>query len=66
MLKSADGLTASMTGEITAVGTSNASTVASGNTINVYAAEGQDVNQLAEIISEKLDEMTRRKGAIFA
>ena len=73
MLKSADGLTASMTGEITAVGTSNTSTVASGNTINaggntinVYAAEGQDVNQLAEIISEKLDEMTRRKGAIFA
>lgn len=73
MLKSADGLTASMTGEITAVGTSNASTVASGNTINaggntinVYAAEGQDVNQLAEIISEKLDEMTRRKGAVYA
>lgn len=73
MLKSADGLTASMTGEITAVGTSNASTFASGNTINaggntinVYAAEGQDVNQLAEIISEKLDEMTRRKGAVYA
>lgn len=73
MLKSADGLTASMTGEITAVGTSNASTVASGNTINaggntinVYAAEGQDVNQLAEVISEKLDEMTRRKGAVYA
>jgi hypothetical protein len=62
-----------MTGEITAVGTSNASTVASGNTINaggntiiVNAAEGQDVNQLAEIISEKLDEMTRRKGAVYA
>ena len=73
MIKSADGLTASMTGTVTAVGTTGASSLeggttinAGGNTINVYASEGQDVNQLAEVISEKLDEMARRRGAVYA
>ena len=34
--------------------------------INVYGAEGQDVNALAEVIAEKLENLTRRKGAIYA
>lgn len=73
MTKTANGLTASMTGTVTAVGTSGTASLGGGttvntggNTINVYAAEGQDVNQLAEVISEKLDDMTRRKGAVYA
>lgn len=72
MLKSADGLTASMTGTVTAVGTSNASTVTGttvnngGNTINVYAAEGQNVEELAQVIAIKLEQMTKRKGAVYA
>ena len=34
--------------------------------INVYGAEGQNVNVLAEVIAEKLENLTRRKGAIYA
>ena len=34
--------------------------------INVYAAEGQNVNDLANVIAEKLEDMTRRKGAVYA
>ena len=34
--------------------------------INVYGAEGQDVNALAEVIAEKLENLTRRKGAVYA
>ena len=34
--------------------------------INVYGAEGQNVNALAEVIAEKLENLTRRKGAIYA
>ena len=35
-------------------------------TINVYGAEGQNVNDLAEVIADKLEEMTNRKGAAYA
>lgn len=35
-------------------------------TINVYGAEGQNVNDLAEKIAEKLEDMTKRKGAVYA
>ena len=35
-------------------------------TINVYGAEGQNVNDLANVIAEKLDDMTRRKAAAYA
>ena len=73
MTKTANGLTASMTGTVTAVGTTGASSLeggttinSGGNTINVYASEGQDVNELAQVISEKLDEMARRRGAVYA
>lgn len=73
MLSASDGLTASMTAEVMAYG-ANASTL-SGNettynggsvTINVYGAEGQNVNDLAEIIAVKIGDMTRRKGSVYA
>ena len=33
--------------------------------INVYGAEGQSVDALAEKISYKLEEMTRRRSAVY-
>jgi hypothetical protein len=39
---------------------------AGGNTINVYASEGMDVEQLAQTIAYKLEEMTAAKGATYA
>lgn len=35
-------------------------------TINVYGAEGQNVNDLAESIAQKLEDMTRRKELTYA
>jgi hypothetical protein len=35
-------------------------------TINVYGAEGQDVNSLAQTIAQKLEDMTRRKEVVYA
>lgn len=34
-------------------------------TINVYGAEGQDVNELANRIAYKLEEMTQRRSAVY-
>ena len=34
-------------------------------TINVYGAEGQDVNDLANRIAYKLEEMTQRRSAVY-
>jgi len=72
MVGQMDGLTASMSAEVSAYGAPG--TLAGENTtynggaisINVYASEGQDVNSLAETIAEKLEDMTARKGAIYA
>ena len=73
MLNATDGLTASMTTEVTAYG-ANASTL-TGNettynggsvTINVYGAEGQNINDLADAIAVRLETMTRRKGSVYA
>lgn len=74
MLKATDGLTASMTTEVSAYGsepsTLSGSEVNNYNggsiSINVYGAEGQNINDLAEIIAIKLDNMTRRKGSVYA
>ena len=73
MLKSTDGLTTSMTAEVSAYASgasalSGSETTVNGGsiTINVYGAEGQNVNDLAEIIAVKLDDMTRRKGSVYA
>lgn len=35
-------------------------------TMNIYAAEGQNVNELAEIIAVKLQDMTNRRAAVYA
>lgn len=74
MLKATDGLTASMTTEVSAYGsepsTLSGSEVNNYNggsiSINVYGAEGQNINDLAEVIAIKLDNMTRRKGSVYA
>ena len=67
-----NGLTASMSAQIDAYGVAS---TAGGNytnynggavTINVYGAEGQNVNDLAEIIAVKLQTLTERKGAVYA
>ena len=67
------GLTASMSADITAHGTVNGALAGSGSTytggavtINVYGAEGQNVSELAQIIAVKLQDMTARKGAVYA
>lgn len=74
MLKSTDGLTTSMTAEVSAYA-SGASALSGSEvnnfnggsiSINVYGAEGQNVNDLAELIAVKLDDMTRRKGSVYA
>ena len=73
MTSTMEGLTGSMTAEVSAYGTSGAAMVGDttnitgGNiAINVYGAEGQDVNSLADVIAEKLEDMTNRKGAVYA
>lgn len=74
MLNATDGLTASMTADVTAYGV-QASTLSGSEvnnfnggsiSINVYGAEGQNINDLAEVIAIKLDNMTRRKGSVYA
>lgn len=74
MLNATDGLTASMTAEVTTYG-AQASTLSGSEvnnfnggsiSINVYGAEGQNINDLAEVIAIKLDNMTRRKGSVYA
>lgn len=73
MLNATDGLTTSMTAEVSAYGSNasafsgDATTINGGNvTINVYGAEGQNVNDLAEVIAVKLENLTRRKGSVYA
>lgn len=72
MIGQMEGLTGSMTAEVNAYGTSGAATVGDTTnynggaiTMNIYGAEGQDVNALAEVIAERLGEMTRRKEVVY-
>jgi len=72
MAKAADGFTASMSSEFNAYGAGGAATVGDTTnynggaiTMNIYGAEGQDVNTLAEVIAERLGEMTRRKEVVY-
>ena len=72
MVDSMDNLTSSMTAEVNAYGAGEAATVGETNnyhggdiTMNIYGAEGQDVNALAEVIAERLGEMTRRKEVVY-
>lgn len=71
MTDSMDGLTGSMSTEVNAYG-SDASQLGSSNvynggniSINVYGAEGQNVDDLAKQIAYRLEEMTRRKEAVY-
>ena len=72
MADSMNDLTYSMTGEVSAVSADsgilgNTSNYTGGTiNINVYGAEGQDVNSLADIIAQKLEDMTRRKESVYA
>lgn len=72
MARSMNGLTGNMTATVTANGSASAlagnSTNYNGSpvTINVYAAEGQDVNSLANVIADKLEAMTARKKVVYA
>ena len=72
MVSEMNGLTYSMNGTVTAYGT-DSSLVGSGSvyngggvTINVYGAEGQDVSTLAEIVAQKLGDITKRKELAYA
>ena len=73
MTESMDDLTVSMNNDIkayspdTATVSENNSIYNGGNvTINVYGAEGQDINDLARTIAQKLEDMTRRKELAYA
>lgn len=73
MMGQMEDLTGSMTAEVTANGVGGSAALGDTTTINggaisinVYGAEGQDVNSLAEVIAEKLEDMTARKGAVYA
>jgi phage-related protein len=73
MVGEMSGLTASMNANVTAYGTGSAATLGNSTTynggaitINVYGAEGQDVNSLADTIAQKLGDMTRRKELVYA
>lgn len=71
MVNSMDGLTGSMTAEVNAYGSGGASTLGTstyngGNiSINVYGAEGQNTDDLAKQVAYRLEEMTRRKEAVY-
>ena len=73
MLGNMEGLTGSMTAQVSAYGAQGAARLGETTnynggsvTINVYGAEGQSTNELAETIAKKLEDMTRRKGVIYA
>lgn len=72
MLDSMEGLTGNMTAEVSAYGAQGAAMLGNNSTynggaitINVYGAEGQDVNSLADVIAVRLEEMTTRKAAVY-
>lgn len=72
MVDSMSGITANMSANVTAYGSADAlggtsNTYNGGNiTLNIYGAEGQNVNDLANIIAVKLQDMTNRRGAVYA
>ena len=62
----AGNMSASITATAVPGGLGTANTYNGGAvTINVYGAEGQDVNALADVIAYKLEEMTRRRQAVY-
>lgn len=72
IVKDMSDLTGNMSATVTAYGAQasgmidESTTFNGGNiTLNVYGAEGQNVNELAEVIAVKLENMTRRKKVIY-
>lgn len=71
MMSDMNGLTASMTADVSAYNSGEAlggTTNYNGGavTINVYGAEGQSVNELADVIANKLEDMTKRRQMVYA
>lgn len=72
MIDDMNGLTASMSANVSAYGSGEplggTSNTYNGGavTINVYGAQGQNVNDLANAIALKLQDMTARRGAVYA
>lgn len=72
MANSLNGLTGNMTATVSATGVpgdlmGNTTNYNGGAvTINVYGAEGQNVNDLANAIAQKLEDMTARKKVVYA
>ena len=73
IVDSMNGLTGNMTADVSAYANTNAGLL--GNTtnynggsitMNIYGAEGQNVEDLADTIAYKLEEMTKRRGAVYA
>lgn len=46
--------------------TNNHTSNLGGLTVNVYGAPGQDVNDLAEQVAQRIEDIAERKGAVFA
>ena len=71
MMSDMNGLTASMTADVSAYNSGEAlggTTNYNGGavTINVYGAEGQSVTELADVIANKLEDMTKRRQMVYA
>ena len=72
MVDSLDEMTKAMTTDISANGVGNVETIGGdtnigGSTIsiNVYGAEGQNVDDLAQAVAYRLEDLTRRKEAVY-
>lgn len=75
MVDKMDGLTSNMTASVDAYGNPSNGLAGAGEitnynggavTINVYGAEGQSVDQLADVIADRFEHRTKRKGQVYA
>lgn len=72
IVRDMNGFTAEMSANVQANGVQGAAvydsdTVNLGNvSINIYAAEGSSPEKIADMVAVKLEEMTRRRGAVYA
>ena len=61
-----DSLSRSMIPTSGVAGTTNNNTTSNSVSINVYGAQGQDINELAHIIEDKITNNVIRRGVVFA
>ena len=73
IVKDMDALTADMNATVQANGTQGAAVIDDGSTvnmgnisINIYPTEGMNASDIAEMVGQRLEEMTRRRGAVYA